>query len=288
MQIFPAPWKLSRDLKLIGMRGYERSLLYRFAAETGLRANEIRNLNVGDFDFGNLTVTVKAAYSKHRREDVLPLKPNTAGLLQDFFKGKMPTAKAFGGRYVRLTDKTSKMIEADLTDAGIPYVDDAGRYADFHSLRHTTGSLLAASGVHPKVAQSIMRHSDINLTLSRYTHTLIGQEAEAVAGLPDFSFSGREKQRATGTDNRPIDLGDSGSKVIGEKLTPKSTLKSTLPAFPACPTLADVGKAAGDGPKTDTAHKRLPDRTLGKEKDTMSPCVPNGAGGFRSLFVKSL
>jgi len=62
-----------------------------------------------------------------------------------------------------------------------------GRYVDFHSLRHTTGTLLAASGVHPKVAQTLMRHSDINLTLSLYTHTLTGQEVKAVESLPDFS-----------------------------------------------------------------------------------------------------
>jgi site-specific recombinase XerD len=31
---------------LFGMTGYERSLIYRFAAETGLRANEIRKLKI--------------------------------------------------------------------------------------------------------------------------------------------------------------------------------------------------------------------------------------------------
>ena len=54
-------------------------------------------------------------------------------------------------------------------------------------MRHTAGSLLAASGVHPKVAQSLMRHSDINLTMSRYSHVLVGQEKDAVASLPDLS-----------------------------------------------------------------------------------------------------
>jgi hypothetical protein len=34
-----------------------------------------------------------------------------------------------------------------------------------------------------------MRHSDINLTMSRYTHVLRGQLSEAVAGLPDFNQS---------------------------------------------------------------------------------------------------
>ncbi|MFH1881149.1 MAG: hypothetical protein ABIL62_00375 [Planctomycetota bacterium] len=53
--------------------------------------------------------------------------------------------KAFGGTYKKLTDKTSKMLMADLADADIPYVVD-GRYFDFHALRHQTGTLLAAGG----------------------------------------------------------------------------------------------------------------------------------------------
>ena len=36
-----------------------------------------------------------------------------------------------------------------------------------------------ASGVNPKVAQSIMRHSDVNLTMSRNTHVYAGQEVAA-------------------------------------------------------------------------------------------------------------
>jgi integrase len=77
------------------MSGSERCLLYRFAAETDLRTNEIRNLELRDFDFDILTVTAKAGYSKRRREDVQPLRPDTAALLKDFFKGMMPNVKAF-------------------------------------------------------------------------------------------------------------------------------------------------------------------------------------------------
>jgi hypothetical protein len=73
-------------------------------------------------------------------------------------------------------------------------VDDSERYADFHSLRHTTGSPLAASGVHPKIAQILMRHCDINLTMNRYTHSYIGQISEAVKKLPDLSLPSSEKQ----------------------------------------------------------------------------------------------
>ena len=95
------------------------------------------------------------------------------------------------------------MIRADCEAVGIDYENNGRGKIDFHSLRHTTGSLLAASGVHPKVAQSIMRHSDINLTMSIYTHTLTGQESQVIDSLPDLSLPGNQKQRAVaaGTDD---------------------------------------------------------------------------------------
>jgi len=175
-------------------------MLYRLAVETGLRAGELRSLKVSSLDFDGCTVTVSAGYSKHRRQDTLPLRPDTVTELKAFLVGKMPHTEVFN---LPCKDNMVKMLRADLADAGIPYVDESGRYADFHSLRHTTGSLLAASGVHPKVAQSIMRHSDINLTLGRYSHVFKGQESDAVAGLPDLSQPSIEKQRAvkTGTDD---------------------------------------------------------------------------------------
>jgi len=187
-----------------GMAGPERALLYQLAVETGMRANELRTLKVSAFDLTGRTVTVKAAYSKHRREDTLPLRSGTTEALRSFFAGKTPGAKAFGGRYKRLTDKTADTIKADLADAGISYVDDAGRYRDFHALRHTTGSWLAANNVHPKIAQAIMRHADINLTMSKYTHTLRGQEHEAVAKLPDLTTADAQSQKATGTNGNNV------------------------------------------------------------------------------------
>ncbi|MBA7677128.1 Tyrosine recombinase XerC [subsurface metagenome] len=74
--------------KRFGVEGYERAVLYRFATYTGLRANEIRNLTVSSFDFNNYTVKVKAACSKRRREDVLPLRKDTTTTMREFFRGK--------------------------------------------------------------------------------------------------------------------------------------------------------------------------------------------------------
>jgi len=127
------------------------------------------------------------------------LRPDTAAEIKQLLAGKLPAAQAF-----RVPGKPIDMLRPDLEASGIDYMDDAGRYCDFHSLRHTTRILLAASGVHPKIAQQIMRHSDVNLTLNLYTHTLRGQEADAVNSLPDFSRSSSERQKKTGTDDLDV------------------------------------------------------------------------------------
>jgi len=187
-----------------GMTGHERYLLYRLAIETGFRANELRSIKVSSFDFKDLTVTVIDAYSKNRRQSIQHLRSDTAEELKEFFKGKLPQTKAFGGTYKKLTDKTSIMIEKDLANAGIPYVLE-GCYFDFHSLRHETGTLLRDSGAHPKDAQMIMRHSTMDLTMNIYTHSLRGQESKAIAALPDLSLPSEQAQKATGTDNSAVD-----------------------------------------------------------------------------------
>ena len=174
------------------MSGYERALLYRLAVETGLRVSELKSLKVESFNFEGNTVTVEAAYTKNRDEAVLPLKQDTAVMLKDFLGFKLPNRQVFNMPH---TSNFAKMLRKDLALANVNY-DGRGKL-DFHSLRHTFGTMLAASGVHPKTAQDLMRHSDINLTMSRYTHTLRGQTARAVESLPDFSRLTDQKHKAT-------------------------------------------------------------------------------------------
>ena len=62
-------------------------------------------------------------------------------------------------------------------------------WIDFHALRHTCGAWLAVTGAHPKVVQTIMRHSTITLTMDTYGHLFPGQEADAVARMRDVFAS---------------------------------------------------------------------------------------------------
>ncbi len=64
--------------------------------------------------------------------------------------------------------------------------------------------MLANSGCHPKTAQLLLRHSDVNLTLQTYTHTVREALTSAVNTLPDLSTPSSEAMRATGTDNARV------------------------------------------------------------------------------------
>lgn len=124
-----------------------------------------------------------------------------------------------------MTQDTSRMLQKDLAAAGIAFVDEAGLFADFHSLRHSFVSMLAAGDVHPKRAQRLARHSDINVTMGLYSDTLLIDEAKAVSALPQFSSvfdhprdDSALRMRATGTDNyrpRLPNVLQSGSKDRG-------------------------------------------------------------------------
>jgi hypothetical protein len=149
-------------------------------------------------DGENPTVTVRAEYSKRRREDTLPLRQSLATVLRAFLAMRLPGALAFPTMPER--QHVADMFRPDLEVAGVVYRDDAGRVVDFHALRHTFISNLARGGVHPKVAQTLARHSTITLTMDRYSHTLVGEQADALAALPDLSAPSRQAVRATGTN----------------------------------------------------------------------------------------
>lgn len=178
-----------------GMTGAERALVYRLAVETGLRASELGTLTVASFrlEAAPPTVYLPGSGTKNARAAELPLRPTTVVLLKEHLASRMPNSKAFN---MPPSTQTARMIREDLAAAGIVARDAADRVVDFHALRHTFLTLLANSGVHPKVAQDLARHSDVNLTLSRYSHTVLEQRSEAVERLPDFD-EGEESQAKT-------------------------------------------------------------------------------------------
>ena len=96
-----------------GMAGWERSLPYRMAMETGLRWSELYSLTKGSFNFETTlpTVTIKAEDAKNRREDSLPLRQQLAQDMKEHMALLLPTARAFPTMW---KDRGASMLRKDL------------------------------------------------------------------------------------------------------------------------------------------------------------------------------
>ncbi len=66
-----------------------------------------------------------------------------------------------------------------LEKAGLPEVR-------FHDLRHSTATLLLSEGVHPKIVQEILGHSEISMTMDTYSHVLPTMQRDAMSRLENL------------------------------------------------------------------------------------------------------
>jgi integrase len=79
------------------------------------------------------------------------------------------------GRYIH-PNSLNNQFKALLEKAGLPDIR-------FHDLRHSVASLLLARGVHPKVVQEILGHSQISITMDVYSHVLPTMHQDAMRVL---------------------------------------------------------------------------------------------------------
>jgi Phage integrase family len=74
----------------------------------------------------------------------------------------------------------------------------------FHDLHHTAATLIVTAGVNPKVVSEMLGHTDVAITLDRYSHRMPTMQAEAVHRL-DGVLSGRLRvRRFRGHEEAPI------------------------------------------------------------------------------------
>lgn len=165
--------------------GETRARIYILSYMTGLRRNEIGSLTPESFDLisAQPTVTIEAAYSKHRRRDVLPLHPELVEMLGLWLAGSAPEELLFPKLGKR---RTWLMVKKDLERVGIKYETREG-IADFHAAgRHTHITELLRNGASLPEAKELARHRDIKMTM-RYTHIGMDDQAKAINHLPGLS-----------------------------------------------------------------------------------------------------
>ncbi len=179
------------------------------AAMTGLRIGEILALRWGRIDFirGALFVA-ETCYKGHfgspktrasRRE--VPLSPLVVRELKVHYSrsaDRSPSALVFSTRQggpLATDNLRKKSLRPACKRAGLLPID-------WHTLRHTHGTLLHTQGTPLKVAQAQLGHSHMATTLEIYTHASASAQREAVIllenqlfpNVPKFDESGNTVQ----------------------------------------------------------------------------------------------
>lgn len=146
---------------------------------TGMRLSEVVALHKEDIDFHAYTINIhrkmvykglrkKEIYAEERMktersEDIIPLANDLAHILIQWFEMN-PYDKIIcdeEGNYLH-PDCLGNVVRNIAKQHGIEF--------HFHLLRHTYSTMLIKNKVEPKVVQDLMRHVNINTTLSLYTH----------------------------------------------------------------------------------------------------------------------
>ncbi len=271
------------------MPGPDRAMAYRVALGTGFRAKELRSLTPASFDLDAdpATVTVDAAYSKRRRQDVQPIRSDLADSLRPWLAKYGRDEHPFAA----MPERTARMLRDDLDEARLRWLQDAktdaerkerersdflkhidadGRVLDFHGTRHTYVSAIVAGGASVKTAQELARHSTPTLTIGRYSHTRLHDLTAALDALPDLQPSEGtatpQAMAATGTDDKAAEVvrGQMRGQYNG-KSTPEAANRGERPG--SCPVAEN-----DDDHGQDAGPNVLPLRDLaGSEPQTANP-----------------
>lgn len=163
------------------------------AIKTGLRQGELLGLKWDDIDFDAGTLQVRRqlqrdktfAAPKGRRQrrldlGALELRALAAHRAQQDERRRQWGAAWAGQELIFTTDQGRPLgwrdVDRDfklrLAKAGIKAIR-------FHDLRHTNATLQLEAGIHPKVVQERLGHSDIGVTLDIYSHVTptLGRDA---------------------------------------------------------------------------------------------------------------
>lgn len=161
----------------------ERRTVYAFAVTTGLRRQEIEDLEWGDviLDTPAPFLSLRAKATKARRADRVPLAAAIATML----KALRPAGWEVDGRVFNGVPSV-EALRADLAAAGVKLPDGGGEAfdrIDFHGLRTTLGSFIGQSGIAERVGMELLRVTDPKLLRKTYCDPRILQTAAAVRAL---------------------------------------------------------------------------------------------------------
>ena len=194
----------AREL-LARAKGHRLEALLTVALVTGMREGELLALRWSDVNFGQQYLQVRRTVRRITGQGFKENEPKTASsrrkivlppfLLEVLRQHRMRQAEvrqAAGlrweehdlvfcngyGKFIsppKLRENFAKLLR----DSGLPRMR-------FHDLRHSSATLLLAMGIHAKVVQELLGHSNIAITLGVYSHVLPSMQQDAVEKMSNL------------------------------------------------------------------------------------------------------
>jgi integrase len=220
---------------LTAARGCHLEALLTLAIATGMREGELLALRWSDVSFEKMFLQVcrtvrripghghvesEPKTQKSRRK--ITLTPHLVEVLKEHRVRQEEARRAAGfvwkeqnlvfcnrrGNFIEPSE-LFRSFQKLLKEAGLPRMR-------FHDLRHSAASILLVMGVHPKVVQELLGHSNIAMTLNIYSHVLPSLQQEAMERLSDLLS--RQDDQGDGRRDREGGSEDAGRKGdVGER-----------------------------------------------------------------------
>ncbi|GCE18570.1 site-specific integrase [Dictyobacter kobayashii] len=184
-------------------KGDPLETLYVLALTTGMRQGELLALKWEDVDLAIGTLQVKRTITRLVNKGFTVSEPKTARSRRHIHLTQMAVeslqqhrirqqkarlvagpawseqgwifCNAIGGP-IDVSNMIRRSFRPILVKAELPIIR-------FHDLRHSVASLLLASGIHVKIVQELLGHSQVSITLDTYSHVLPSLQKEAIGSL---------------------------------------------------------------------------------------------------------
>ena len=193
-----------KQLRALATECGEYQALVLFAGTTGLRWGELAALQCKDVSILNRSVFVGKAYStgmlgekvlgqtKTHQNRTVPFPKELIPALTGLIENKSAEAHLFqmpGRGVMDYNNFMTRIFKPALDRAGLVDVS-------FHTLRHTTASLLISEGTPITTVSGILGHASTQMTLDVYGHLYEDDASKYIDRLGDSLFNtGTDKER---------------------------------------------------------------------------------------------
>lgn len=186
-------------------KGYPLEAIVTMALLTGMREGELLALRWSDINFEQQYLQVRHTVRRIPGHGLTEGEPKSESSRRKIVLSPLPVDVL---RQHRLRQLEAKLKVGPVWEEhDLVFCNNHGKFMDnpdllkrfgrllkaaglppmhFHDLRHSAATFLLAMGVHAKIAQELLGHSNIAITLNIYSHVLPSLQREAVDKLSNL------------------------------------------------------------------------------------------------------